>query len=81
MGVRVPLMLATLFAFLVLVPLLMIPLTPLNKRLLAWRKARGRDIEEEEQYEIGAVDMISLRPRSERPPEPEDNRHLPALFR
>jgi FtsH-binding integral membrane protein len=35
--------------YLVLMPLLLVPLTLVNKRLLAWRKARGRDIEEEEQ--------------------------------
>jgi len=33
--------------YLVATPLLLLPLTALNKRLLAWRKARGRDIEEE----------------------------------
>jgi hypothetical protein len=32
--------------YLVLMPLLSVALTPLNKRLLAWRKARGRDLEE-----------------------------------
>ena len=34
--------------YLVLMPFLSIAMTPLNKRLLAWRKARGRDLEEEE---------------------------------
>ena len=47
--------------YLVLMPLLSIGLTPLNRRLLAWRKARGRDIEEEEKYEIEEADVISLR--------------------
>jgi hypothetical protein len=35
--------------YLVLVPLLMAPMTLLNKRLLTWRKARGRDIAQEEE--------------------------------
>ena len=34
-------------------------LTPLNRRLLDWRKARGRDIEAEERYESNSG-MISL---------------------
>lgn len=49
--------------YLVAMPLLLVPLTVLNKRLLAWRKARGRDIEDEERYEIEGADIISLRPR------------------
>lgn len=42
-------------------------LEPLNKRFLAWRKTRGRDIEDEERYESDLIDhgMISLRPRQE----------------
>jgi len=34
--------------YLVVTPLLLLPLTALNKRLLAWRKARGRDIEDDD---------------------------------
>jgi len=34
--------------YLAVTPLLLLPMTALNKRLLAWRKARGRDIEDEE---------------------------------
>ena len=34
--------------YLVAMPLLLVPLTALNRRLLAWRKARGRDIEDKE---------------------------------
>ena len=34
--------------YVVSMPLLSLGLTPLNKRLLAWRKARGRDIQDEE---------------------------------
>ena len=48
---------------LIAVPALMIPLTLLNKHLLAWRKAHGRNIEEEERYEHEATGIISLRPR------------------
>ncbi len=51
--------------YLVLMPLLSAALTLLNKRLLAWRKARGRDIEDEQKYEIEEADIISLRPRPE----------------
>jgi hypothetical protein len=52
-----------LVAALVLAPLLLIPLARMNRPLLAWRKKRGRDIEEEEKHEIEETDMISLRPR------------------
>ena len=34
--------------YLVLMPLLLVLMTAVNKRLLAWRKARGRDIGDEE---------------------------------
>jgi len=34
-----------------------------NQFVLAWRKSRGRDIEEEEKYEFDEADIISLRPR------------------
>jgi hypothetical protein len=37
-------------------------LTPLNRQLLTWRKARGRNIEEEERYESDHG-MISLKPK------------------
>jgi len=81
-GIRIPLGLFPFIVFLVLVPLLMVPLTLLNKRLLAWRKARGRDIEEEEKYEIEDTDFISLRRRPDRQSEAnEENKHLPILFR
>jgi hypothetical protein len=46
----------------VLIPILIVPLARLNTHLLAWRKARGRDIEEEEKYENVTADIISLRP-------------------
>ena len=59
--IRIPLGLPPFVIFWVLGPLLMIPLTPLNRKLLAWRKQRGRAIEEEERYEIVGTDFISLR--------------------
>lgn len=63
-GVRIPLGLSPVFAGLVLVPVLLVPLTIMNKRLLVWRKTRGgRDIEDEERYEDDATGIISLRPR------------------
>jgi hypothetical protein len=49
--------------YLVLMPLLSLAMTPLNKRLLAWRKARGCDLEEEGKHEIEEAGIISLRPR------------------
>ena len=57
--------------YLVLMMLLSVAMTTLNKHLLAWRKARGRDIEDEERSEIEEADIISLRPR---PEEPVQNR-------
>lgn len=39
-------------------------LTPLNQRLLAWRKSRGRDIEAEERYETEGG-MIRLTPNDD----------------
>jgi hypothetical protein len=52
-----------LVASLILAPILLIPVARLNRPLLAWRKERGRDIEEEEKHEIVESDIISLRPR------------------
>ena len=46
--------------YLVLMPILSIAMTPLNKRLLAWRKARGRDLEKEGEHEIETVDIVSI---------------------
>jgi hypothetical protein len=63
LGFSVPFGLSFIFAGLVLAPVLLIPLMVANKPLLAWRKARGRDIEDEERYEDEATGMISLRPR------------------
>ena len=64
-GVRVPFMglVSHIVASLVLAPILLILLVRLNRPLLAWRKRRGRDIEEEEKHEILESDIISLRPR------------------
>lgn len=44
---------------------LSVVLTPLNKRILEWRKAHGRDIEEEERYETDQG-MIRLTPNDNR---------------
>ena len=40
----------------------------IQKRLLAWRKAGGRDIEDEERYESDLIDhgMISMIPKQEK---------------
>jgi len=64
-GIHLPLIgyVSPLIASVIIVPLLLIPLTALNQYVLAWRKARGRDIEEEEKHEFDEADIISLRPR------------------
>jgi hypothetical protein len=67
LGVSVGIGLAPFVIYLVLVPLLMVPMTLLNQRLLTWRKARGRDIAQEEEYEIGETGIISLRPKPDSP--------------
>ena len=48
----------------VLAVIILCILTLLNRRVLDWRKARGRDIEEEERFESDHG-MISLRPKDE----------------
>ena len=63
LGFAAPALLGSWFAGLLLASLLLLPLAYLNKPLLAWRKAHGRDIEDEERYEDQATGMISLRPR------------------
>ena len=80
-GVRIPLGLAVFYVFLVFVPLLMIPLTLLNKRILARRKAHGRDIEEEEKYEREGAGIISLRPKSQAEIEEDEKRYLHPTLR
>lgn len=80
-GIRVPLGIAGFFVYLVFVPLLIIPLTFLNKRLLAWRKAHGRDIEEEEKYEREGAGIISLRPKSQAEIEEDEKRYLHPTLR
>lgn len=50
---------------LVFTPLVMLVLTPLNRRILDKRKAAGRDIEEEERYESESG-MISLTAKDDR---------------
>ena len=64
-GIHLPLVgfVSPMIASFVLVPLLLIPLTAINQRILAWRKAHGRDIEAEEKHEFDDADIISLRPR------------------
>src|SRR6267378_2749909 len=64
-GIHLPLVgfVSPMIASFILVPLLLIPLTAINQRILAWRKAHGRDIEAEEKHEFDDADIISLRPR------------------
>lgn len=80
-GVRTPFGLGAFVVFLVLVPLLMVPMTFLNKRLLVWRKAHGRDIEEEEKYERQGAGIISLRPKSQAEIEEDEKRYLHPTLR
>ncbi len=64
-GIHLPLVgfVSPMIASFILVPLLLIPLTAINQRILAWRKAHGRDIEAEEKHEFDDAGIISLRPR------------------
>jgi hypothetical protein len=64
-GIHLPLIgyVSPLIASFIVVPLLLIPLTAVNQYILAWRKVRGRDIEEEEKHEFDEADIISIRPR------------------
>jgi len=79
--IRIPLGLSPFLIFLVLVPLLMIPMTALNNKLLAWRKKRGRDIVEEERYEVEGTDFISLRRQPDRGSDDEvEKRRHPVFF-
>lgn len=80
-GVRIPFALGALVALLVLMPLLVVALTPLNKRLLAWRKAHGRDIEEEEKYEREGAGIISISPKSQAEIEEDEKRYLHPTLR
>lgn len=59
---QIPGPVAQLTSALLLAPLMLIPLSKLNRHLLAWRKKKGRDIEEEERYENMAAGLISLQP-------------------
>jgi hypothetical protein len=64
-GIRLPLVgfVSPMIASFIIVPLLLIPLTAINQRILACRTAHGRDIELEEKHEFDDADIISLRPR------------------
>lgn len=65
MGIRLPFVgsISLITASMIAVPLLLIPMTALNRYILDWRKAHGRDIEAEEKHEFDDADIISLRPR------------------
>jgi hypothetical protein len=64
-GIHLPFVgfVSPVIASFIIVPLLIIPLTAINQRILAWRKLQGRDIETEEKHEFEEADIISLRPR------------------
>jgi len=63
-GFRLPFGLPIGILALLLMPLFLFLLNFLNKYVLAWRKERGRDIEEEEKYETD-TGFISLTPKDE----------------
>ena len=64
-GIHLPFvgLVSPMVASFIIMPLLLVHLTALNQYILAWRKANGRDIVEEEKHEFGEADIISLRPR------------------
>ena len=64
-SIRLPLVghISPLIAAVIILPIVLLSLGALNQRILRWRKARGRDIEEEEKHEFDDADIISLRPR------------------
>lgn len=66
-AVRLPLFgnLSPLIAAVIILPVLFTSLGAVNQYVLAWRKAHGRDIQEEEKHEFEDADLISLRPRQE----------------
>jgi hypothetical protein len=47
----------------IILPLALVSVGALNQRILAWRKAHGKDIAEELSHEFDDADIISLRPR------------------
>jgi len=53
-----PFGLSTLALSLLVIPILLLVMTPLNERLLA---RRGRNLDDEERHELKDADMISLR--------------------
>src|SRR5258705_13395148 len=63
-GLSLPLGFHPLVISLIVVPILLVLLTPLNNRLA---KARGRDFEIEDRHEIEEAGVISLRPRDKTP--------------
>jgi hypothetical protein len=63
-GIKIPGLVSLSSPFLVawaLSPLILVLLYPLNEKVKIWRKARGRDIDEEERYET-PDGMIKLTP-------------------
>ena len=50
-------------AAVILLPVVLVCAGAFNQRVITWRKAHGRDIEEELAHEFDDADIISLRPR------------------
>jgi hypothetical protein len=69
--VKTPHNIPFILIYVVLMALLLLVLKPLNRGLLGRRKARGREIQDEESCEVEETDAISLRPM---PDEPVQNR-------
>ena len=76
--IRLPLigLVTPLTAWFILTLLFLISLAVLNPYILAWRKRHGRDIEEEEKYELHGTGMVSLNLRQpdEEPSSRKDDR-------
>jgi lipopolysaccharide export LptBFGC system permease protein LptF len=50
-------------AAVIVLPLVLVSVAAFNQRIIAWRKAHGKDIAEEQKHEFDDADIISLRPR------------------
>jgi hypothetical protein len=50
-------------AAVIVLPLVLVSVAAFNQWIIAWRKAHGKDIVEEQKHEFDDADIISLRPR------------------
>jgi hypothetical protein len=52
-----------IIAAVIVLPFVLLSVAACNQRIIAWRKAHGKDIVEELKHEFDDADIISLRPR------------------